>query len=119
MALISLEGMEFYSHHGHYREEQIIGTRFIIDFFFDVDTTAAQRSDELKQTVNYHSVYSMIKKEMTLDSRLIEHVAWRIIKRAHKDFPEIRSSKIKICKMNPPIGGQTEKVCITLSSEEL
>jgi dihydroneopterin aldolase len=119
MARISLEGMEFYSHHGYYREEQIIGTRFIIDFHFDADTTEAQRSDELKKTVNYHTVYAMIRKEMALDSRLIEHVAWRILSKAHQNFPEIGFAQIKISKMNPPLGGQTQKVCITLCSDDL
>jgi dihydroneopterin aldolase len=119
MARISLEGMEFYSHHGYYREEQIIGTRFIIDFHFEVDTTEAQRTDELKKTVNYHTVYAMIREEMALDARLIEHVAWRILRMAHQRFPEIQSASIKISKMNPPLGGQTQKVSITLCTDDL
>ena len=31
MGLIQIENMEFYSFHGHFREEQIVGSRFLVD----------------------------------------------------------------------------------------
>ena len=119
MARISLEGMEFYAHHGHYREERIIGTRFVIDLHLEVDTLKAQQSDELKDTVNYGSVYSLVRDEMAEDSKLLEHVADRILRKVLSGFPQIGHAKVIICKMNPPLGGQVEKVCVTLSSDEL
>ena len=119
MAIISIEGMEFYSYHGHYEEEQIIGNNFVLDLWFTVDTTKAQQQDVLENTVNYQSVYAIVKQEMGVNSKLIEHVAWRILKRSKDEFPLIESCWIKICKMNPPIGGQTEMVCVELHSDEL
>ena len=48
--------MEFYAYHGCFAEEQIIGTRFLVDLYLDTDTKKAELSDELKDTVNYQEV---------------------------------------------------------------
>ena len=57
MSTISIEGMEFFAYHGCFAEEQIIGTKFSIDLFLEVDTSRAELSDNLKDTVNYQSVF--------------------------------------------------------------
>ncbi|HRY97846.1 MAG TPA: dihydroneopterin aldolase [Bacteroidales bacterium] len=117
--LISLEGMEFYAHHGHYHEERVIGTRFVLDLHFEAEVSDSRESDELKDTVNYLSVYSLVREEMGQDSKLLEHVASRILKRVLGAFPRILRAEVKVCKMNPSLGGQVEKVCVTLNSDEL
>ena len=33
MSMIAIEGMEFYSYHGCFKEEKEIGTHFIVDFY--------------------------------------------------------------------------------------
>ena len=33
MSQISIEGMEFFAYHGCFAEEQIIGTKFLVDLF--------------------------------------------------------------------------------------
>ena len=53
MGTILLEGMEFFSFHGCFKEEQIIGTRFIVDLVVDVDTMVAEQSDSLHDTADY------------------------------------------------------------------
>jgi dihydroneopterin aldolase len=119
MAQISIEGMEFFAHHGCMKEEQIIGTRFMVDFHCETDTHEAQRTDDLSKTVNYQTVYGLIKGEMGVKSKLLEHVANRILHRICGHFPQIRKATVKVCKLNPPVGGKTEKVCITLTIEDL
>lgn len=119
MAIISLESMEFYAHHGHFAEEQIIGTRFIVDLFFETDTRKAERSDQLEDTVNYQAVYTLVKEEMAKKSKLLEHVAWRILARLREVFPEIIYAEVKLCKVNPPLGGQLGMVCVSLDTEDM
>ena len=114
MAEIAIEGMEFFSYHGHFKEESIIGTRFILDLYIQTDTTKAEISDNLHETVNYLSVYQVVKSEMAKPSLLIEHVARRIGASVKKEFPAIDHLKIKLRKMNPPLGGQIESVSISL-----
>ena len=119
MSIISLEGMEFFAHHGCFVEEQIIGTKFIVDFYYESDTEEAEITDDLDMTINYQMVYQIIKKEMQEKSRLLEHLARRILDSICNRYPEISDAEIKISKINPPIGGQVEKVCIILGLQDL
>ena len=119
MGMISIEGMEFFSYHGHFKEEQVIGTRFIVDLFVQVDTRLAEKSDKLNDTVNYLAVYETVKQEMAQQSHLLEHVANRILVAVHEKYPEITDAEVKISKLNPPLGGKIDRVCVTLSSEDI
>ena len=80
------------------------------------DTQEAEVTDNLAKTVNYQAVYGFVAKEMAVKSHLLENVARRILKRIAREFPQITASRIKISKMNPPVGGKVEKVSIELNS---
>jgi dihydroneopterin aldolase len=41
-------------------------------------------------------------------------VCHRIIQRIKTEFPEVQKVTVKVSKMNPPMGGQIEKVSVTL-----
>jgi 7,8-dihydroneopterin aldolase/epimerase/oxygenase len=116
MAQIALENMEFYAYHGCFSEEQIIGTRFIVDLWIETDTTEAEHSDRLSQTINYQEVYLLIKEQMAVKSKLLEHVGRRILDALKEQFPEVISAKVKVSKMNPPLGGKIGSVSLTLTT---
>ena len=115
MPKISLEGMEFFAHHGHYKEEQIIGTRFMVDIHLETDTHDAELLDDLKKTVNYQTVFQAVKEEMAINSKLLEHVARRIVNRLFSEFPSIENVDIKLSKMNPPVSGKVASISISIS----
>jgi 7,8-dihydroneopterin aldolase/epimerase/oxygenase len=117
MGLISLSGMEFFAYHGCFAEEQIIGNKFIVDLEFFSSTDKAETTDDLSATVNYQKVYEMVKAEMEIKSKLLEHVAYRIQRSLYANFPYIGSSKITVSKLNPPIGGKVEKVSVVLTKQ--
>lgn len=108
--------MEFYAYHGCFKEEQIIGTRFLVDIYLETDTQKAENSDDLNDTVNYQEVYLLVKQEMDIKSKLLENVGRRILMTMMDRFPEIESAKIKISKMNPPLGGKMKSVSISLQA---
>jgi dihydroneopterin aldolase len=112
MALILLENMEFFAYHGCFAEEQIIGNRFIVNLTIEADTAAAETSDNLHDTVNYQAVYNIVKKEMAIKSKLLEHVASRIANQVKKSFPHIDGLVVKVSKTNPPLGGKLENVSV-------
>jgi dihydroneopterin aldolase len=116
MALILLENMEFFAYHGCFAEEQIIGNRFIVNLTIQTDTSAAETSDNLHGTVNYQAVYNIVKKEMDIKSKLLEHVASRISLAVKRDFPQIERLMVKISKTNPPLGGKLENVSVQIES---
>lgn len=115
MSVISIEGMEFFAYHGCFKEEQVIGTKFNIDLFLDVDTCKAERSDKLEDTVNYQAVYLLVKQEMESKSKLLEHVGRRILERLQVAYPEVEKAKLKIRKLNPPLGGKMDFVSLELN----
>ena len=114
MGIIEIEGMEFYAFHGHFAEEQIVGNRFIIDLTLSTECTKASKSDDLNDALNYMALYQIIKQEMQIKSHLLEHVAGRIISRLYDTYETIEKAKVKISKLNPPLGGQIQKVSVTL-----
>ena len=117
MSVISIEGMEFFAYHGCFKEEQVIGTKFRIDLFLRTDTSKAEITDHLDDTVNYQMVYKVIGEEMKTRSKLLEHVGRRILNRLLNEFPSIEYVKIKIRKLNPPLGGKIDFVAVELESE--
>ena len=116
MGKIVLEGMEFFAYHGHLREEQIIGTMFIVDLEIELDTSTAEISDQLHDTVNYLEVYRIIKGIMEEKSHLLEHVARRILDALKQSFPPIVHLRVKLSKVNPPLGGKVRHVSCILSN---
>jgi dihydroneopterin aldolase len=119
MALISLENMEFFSYHGCFAEEQLIGTRFLVTLIVETDTSDAAMDDDLHKTINYVTLFQITKKEMDEKSKLLENVSLRILTSIMEQFPAIKWVKVKISKMNPPIGGKAESVSVTLTSDDL
>lgn len=114
MSIISIEGMEFFAYHGCFAEEQIIGTKFRIDLFLEVNTSKAELSDALHDTVNYQEVFMLVKEEMKTKSKLLEHVGRRVLDKVKTRFPEVKSARIKIRKLNPPLGGKMDFVSVEL-----
>jgi dihydroneopterin aldolase len=115
MGKIQLEGMEFFSYHGHYPEEKIIGNYFIIDLYIETDCSKAAVSDNLDDALNYQAIYKIVKQEMFEKSNLLEHIARRIIDSIKREFEQIRTVEVKVSKLNPPMGGKIRSVSVTLS----
>ncbi|MGC9330873.1 MAG: dihydroneopterin aldolase [Bacteroidales bacterium] len=115
MGLIEIEGMEFYAYHGHYKEERYVGNRFLLDISISTDTSKAEKSDSIDDTLNYQKVYAIIKDDIeNKKSHLLEHIGRRIIDRLYENFEGIEKIKLKISKINPPMGGQIRSVSVTI-----
>lgn len=118
MTEINLEGMEFFAHHGCYEEERKTGGRFLVDLHIDADLYDAELSDKLEETIDYKSVYDIVKKEMDQPSSLLEHVGRRIINMLVSAFPLIEYAEVKVSKLNPALGGKVEKVSVVIFTED-
>jgi dihydroneopterin aldolase len=114
MGKILLENMEFFAYHGCFSEEQIIGTKFIVDMELESDTSKAEITDHLADTLNYQEIYHTVKNEMEQKSYLLEHVARRIIDAVTSAFPGIVHIRVRVSKLNPPVGGKMQQVSLVL-----
>ncbi len=116
MGLIQIENMEFYAFHGHYREEQIVGNKFLVDLNIESNMDAPADSDNLKDAIDYQRAYRLVKEEMEKKSKLLENIAKRILDVIYSNFEGISLVKVKVSKINPPMGGgRIEKVSVTLT----
>ncbi|MCK4464292.1 MAG: dihydroneopterin aldolase [Bacteroidales bacterium] len=115
MGLIQIENMEFYAYHGHYKEEQIVGNKFLVSLTIETDMTKPSLSDSLKDAVNYQAAYRLVETEMEKKSHLLENIAKRILDALYRELDGIKKATIKVAKINPPVGGKVDSVSITLS----
>lgn len=116
---ILLEEMRFFAHHGVFDEERQTGNYFTVDLKMKVSLANAAESDNLIDTLNYGTAYEIVKKEMAIPSKLLEHVAKRIIDALFDEFGrQLASVEIKLSKHNPPLGGEVGKATVILYKEK-
>lgn len=114
MAIISLEGLEFFAYHGVHDFEKEQGNSFIVDIDVEVDVHEAEQSDELEGTIDYEELFVLTAKEMEVRSKLLEHVASRICNSVLSRWEKATRVRIRIGKLNPPIGAVCKMSGVTL-----
>ena len=113
MNILKIEGIKLHAYHGCLPEEAKNGQEYIVDVVAKGDFTKAMNSDDLKDTVDYCVVYDVVKMEMSIRSKLIEHVCLRILKSLKESYPDITFS-VSVIKPNPPVNGNVKQAVITL-----
>lgn len=112
--ILEIEGMEFFAYHGCFEAEQIVGNKFTVYACLHYDCTLAAKSDCINDALSYQTAYEIIAHEMMKRSHLLEHLGQRILETLYAAFPQLQYAKIKISKMNPPLGGQIKCTSVTL-----
>jgi len=113
-SFIILENMEFHAYHGCLEHEQTLGNTFIVSLSLGLDTELAGRTDDLEHTLNYQLVYDVVKREIEIPSKLLEHLGQRILDCVYNEFPQILEIGVRLSKLNPPLGGKVNRVTIEL-----
>src|SRR4030042_6405714 len=106
MGILHLEDMEFYAYHGCYKEEQLTGNWFLVNLTLETNLDKASETDKITDTLNYHTVYELVKEEMQVKSHLLENIAKRILDALFKNFVQLEKASVKVSKLNPPMGGK-------------
>ncbi len=114
MGIIKLKNIRTYSYHGCLIEEGKIGSDYTVNLEVKTDLRKSSVSDNLRDTVDYVLLNSIVVEEMAIRSDLLEHVAHRIITRIFDEIPEVSRIIVTVSKLNPPIGGDVEAVTIEM-----
>ena len=114
MGIVELEEMEFYAFHGCYKEEQTVGNKFIVNLTMTADCSQAAATDDVSRSANYLAAYEVVKEQMAVKSHLLENVADRILTALPAKVPTVTSAKVKISKVNPPLGGKVGRASVTM-----
>lgn len=114
MEHINVSGLKLTAYHGVMPQERKVGNEFTVDITLKVDADKAMLSDDITDTVNYAEVVDIVKIQMAVPSKLLEHAAWRIRKALTDRFGTlIYGGSVSIAKMAPPISAQLHSVSFT------
>lgn len=116
---LALEDIRLYGYHGVDPQEHAVGANYRLDIALNLaEIPAGCFTDEVRDTVNYAEVYGVIKSEFAKPSRLIEHVASRIVNAVMQRFSEVQSVELKLIKENPPIPGFSGHAAVQIFFEK-
>jgi 7,8-dihydroneopterin aldolase/epimerase/oxygenase len=113
---IELKQLRFLAYHGLYAEEKKTGNQFVVDVTVSHLPVAGIITD-LKETVNYVSLYNLICTEMQKPRHLLETFVMETTEIIHQVFPSIKKIEISITKLQPPIAAFTGSVGVSYSKE--
>ena len=83
-----------------------MGNEFSIDVEVEATITGAAQNDDLGGTVNYATIYYLLQAEMKKPTQLLEALAYRMGNRIMNQFDSVSSVKLRLRKLNPPLGGK-------------
>ena len=104
MDKITIKNLEVFCNHGVYKEENILGQKFLVSAELSLSTRKAGLSDALEDSVSYGDVSRLITAEMKKQNdKLLERAAERIAGQILKEFPLIDSVRIEVKKPWAPV----------------
>jgi len=109
---IYVDTIRVYAYHGCLEEETVVGSDYVVSLVVSANLITATQSDNLKDTVDYVLLNRIVKEEMSIPSKLLEHVCQRIANRILQECPLVYNTTIAVSKINPPIGGDVAKVTV-------
>ena len=110
---VALQGVRFFSYHGYYPEERILGSEFILDIETEMDVFSHGK-DDISQTINYERLFDIAASEMKISRLLLETVAQNILEKIRHEFLVVKSIRVTIRKMYPPLNGQVDSSLVEL-----
>jgi len=114
LGTIKIKNIRVYAYHGCLIEEGKIGSDYRVDLLVKANLKKSSKSDNLKDTVDYVHLNKIVKEEMFIKTKLLETVADKILDRILFEIPIVVKAKVKVSKINPPIGGNVEMVSIVM-----
>jgi 7,8-dihydroneopterin aldolase/epimerase/oxygenase len=114
---IEVNGIKLYAFHGCLPEETKIGGHYLVDVSLETNFLKAALEDTLIDTIDYVVINRIVKEEMAIPSKLIEHVGYRIMKRFENEVEGMHFVRIKITKICPPINGDVDNVAIIIEEK--
>ena len=102
---ISINNARFYGYHGIHDYEKKYGSEFEVDIEMECDLIDLKDSDDLNKTVDYVSVYSLVKDIFSsFKFSLLETLAKRICDEILSKYLKVKSVKVNIRKRGSSLG---------------
>lgn len=116
MLTIQLLNLSFFAYHGIHEEEKKWGGEF------EVTVTVGHQPKanpvlHINETINYVSVYELLKQHMQQPRALLETVATTFAKDVFEQFAEAEELSITIIKKHPPIAAFEGSVGVSYTAK--
>ena len=114
---IEVNDIRLYGYHGCLKEELAIGGHYLVSVFVETNFAEAAQTDDLSKTIDYVAINKIVQEQMAIPSKLIEHVAQRIVDQLKKTFETIQKVRVVVRKLTPPINGDVRDVTVSIEEE--
>ena len=113
---ITLKGIWGFGYHGVFEHEAKTGQDFFVDLDITLDLSAASRSDNLSDTIDYGALTDLVVAEITGErTELIERLAGRIADRIKANHPQISKIEVTVHKPKAPVASEVGDISVTIT----
>lgn len=116
MLQIHLKNIRFFSYHGIFEEERILGNHFTVNITVDVVVEAIPVL-HMSQSIDYVAIYELVAKRMAKATPLLETVVTEIAQSILARFSLALKVEISIDKLTPPIPSFEGSVGVSFTLE--
>lgn len=118
MDKIKISNLEVFCNHGVFKEENVLGQKFLISAVLYTDTRMAGASDDLTKSIHYGEVSENINRFMKENTfQLIETVAEKLARHLLLTTKNLEKISLEIKKPWAPIGLPLETVSVEIERE--
>ena len=104
MDRISIKGLEIFANHGVFKEENVLGQKFVINIDMYTSTRAAGIRDDLKLSIDYGAICNLVEKTMKEHTyKLIEAVAEEVAANILLSYPTMSEVEVEVEKPWAPV----------------
>ncbi|MBO4452139.1 MAG: dihydroneopterin aldolase [Bacteroidaceae bacterium] len=114
---IALYDIRIFAYHGVMPQEHVVGDWYTVNLQLTVSDETSTQSDLIADTVDYSKVFEVVKREMLIPSKLMEHVCGRITRAILEQFSLVNAVRVTVIKQNPPIGAECGGCGVELTQE--
>lgn len=116
MDKIYLKDVEIFANHGVFKEEKILGQKFIFDIELELDLSKAGKTSDLESSVHYGELcLGMEKVVLEKDYDLIETVGEKVASFILNEYNQVKNVKVKVKKPWAPIGRHLKYAAIEVN----
>lgn len=111
---IKIENVKFFSFHGLFPEERVLGNEFTLSVSVDRISNKSF-SENLEQSIDYGVLYSICSEVMLKPVDLLETICEQIVEKIQFICPDYQFIEISVTKDRPPLGQISGQSTVKLS----
>ncbi|NLZ80297.1 MAG: 2-amino-4-hydroxy-6-hydroxymethyldihydropteridine diphosphokinase [Clostridiales bacterium] len=116
MDKVKIRNLEVYCNHGVFKEENVLGQKFLVSVNLYTDTRQAGQLDDLTKSIHYGDVCHFITKNMKENTyMLIEAAAEHLAEKLLLEYENLKKIDLEIKKPWAPIGLPLESVSVDIT----